>query len=345
VLGAAAAVVVVLGLVLVVVTLSGPVKPGGGPVDTPTVDRHPAAQRRQIVYSDMALGTMGRDIHLGDGVVDTGVGFVHLDVTDAGFVYAYGDGVYLSGGGTPKRIGSDLCGALPKGETARAATQEVVSGNVGSLAAWFECARAERPDLVVFDTGSHREVARTPLASCHQSCTLIDVTRGYAYFDRGSYAGAPAPEYRLDVQSGQVRASTPKEYADDVAGHARGLVVGSSWGSGAATNGIGQSFRAVGSRLVPQLNYASDLRDTRAFDTATGRALRLTLPPRYPTTAGEFVLFEWLDDDTVALAAPGYAVGDILGCRLSDGHCRVAVPAPGAQAETKRVVPHLQLPG
>jgi hypothetical protein len=344
VLGAAAAVVVVLAIALVVGTLNGPVKRGEGPVDTPTIEPPaPAKSARQIVYSDVPLGAMGREVHLGDRVVDTGVGFVHLDVTDAGFVYAYGAGVWFSDGGAPQRIGSELCGALPTSATARNITHVVVTGNAGSLAAWLECARAGRADLVVFDTGANREVARTTLTSCREFCTLIDVTRGYAYFDRGSYTGAPDSEYRLDLQTGRVRATTPGEYAGDIAGHARGLVVGDSWRSGAATNGIGQAFRAVGSRLVPQLSDDSDLHDTRAFDTATGRVLRLSLPPPYRTNSEGFLLFEWLDDDTVALGSVEYAVDDIFICQLSDGHCRVVVPAPGD--ETKRVVASLPLPG
>jgi hypothetical protein len=85
-----------------------------------------------------------------------------------------------------------------------------------------------------------------------------------------------------------------------------------AWRSGAATNGI-------------------------------GRALRLRLPPRYRTSSEGFVLFEWLDDDTVALGSVEYAVGDSFICQLSDGHCRVAVPTP--DDETKRVVASLPLPG
>jgi hypothetical protein len=45
-------------------------------------------------------------------------------------------------------------------------------------------------------------------------------------------------------------------------------------------------------------------------------------------------LFEWLDDDTVALAQVGdnNHMGDIITCRLSDGACHFVAKAPPSQA-------------
>ena len=75
------------------------------------------------------------------------------------------------------------------------------------------------------------------------------------------------------------------------------------------------------------------------------------LPRGYPAHhdalgRGDFSLFEWIDDNTVALVGPsgwddtpGY--GDILTCRLSDGNCELAVPGDGPV----RVVPEIGLPG
>ena len=91
----------------------------------------------------------------------------------------------------------------------------------------------------------------------------------------------------------------------------------------------------------------------RAFDTGTGDAIHLQLPPGYNGTTN-FVLFEWLNDDTVALIAyggnagwpGGDRYGDIMTCRLSSGSCHLAVPGLGPDVPNSeaRVVPHLGIP-
>jgi hypothetical protein len=88
---------------------------------------------------------------------------------------------------------------------------------------------------------------------------------------------------------------------------------------------------------------------TSAFDTATRRALRLRLPAGYHVeTTATFRLFNWLDDDTIALVGgpDGQAVegsADILTCQLSTGRCVVAVRSP--EADKWRIVPEFPLPG
>nr|MBA2560145.1 hypothetical protein [Propionibacteriales bacterium] len=152
------------------------------------------------------------------------------------------------------------------------------------------------------------------------------------------------PEYRLDVSHDQLRASTPQEYAEDLTSHPRALVLGDTWQTGTPINGIAQRFAIAGSRLVPVDDHDQV---TTAFDTATGRALRFRLPPTYhPQPTASFHLFEWLDDDTVALAVEG-ATGDILTCQLSNGRCVVAVRAPksGDPGEAHRILPNFPLPG
>ena len=64
--------------------------------------------------------------------------------------------------------------------------------------------------------------------------------------------------------------------------------------------------------------------------------------PGDPSTG--FEIFEWIDDDTVALVqGGGWSTGDIITCRLSDGHCRLAVKA--APHNQVRIVPGEILPG
>jgi hypothetical protein len=351
VLGAVSTVAVVIALAIAA-SVSGPVKRSDGPVDNPT------APVRRIVYSDLirtdtGTGLNGGTVHLGDQVVDTGNGFVHLDVTDDGFLYTSRGGVWFSDGGTPERVGSHLCSALPNGEFGHFAQRAVMAANSGSTAAWFDCTQPTRPTLVVFDTASRRKVADRPVAMCTGSCELVDVTSEWVYFDRGVYTGFPRPEYRFDVSDNRLRASTKQEYAEDLRSHPRGLVLGDAWQTGTATTGVGQSgpgqglgqrFALAGSRLVPVNDHDQA---TSAFDTATRRALRFRLPPGYHVETHDFFhLFEWLDDDTVALVSSvGWSAGDILRCQLSTGRCVVAVPASESPGHTVRIVPNFPLPG
>lgn len=99
-----------------------------------------APPQRRIVYSDTQLfsHTTGT-IHFGDRVADTGDGFVHMDVTDDGFVRTTCGGAWFSDGGTPEKIGSHLCSAAPDGEFGNFANRGVMSPNAGSLVACFEC--------------------------------------------------------------------------------------------------------------------------------------------------------------------------------------------------------------
>jgi hypothetical protein len=109
----------------------------------------------------------------------------------------------------------------------------------------------------------------------------------------------------------------------------------------------------VGSRLVPtDPQPGPEPRRTRAFDIATGQPVQFRLPNGYhpdPTPAfhgndvsgyvNVFTTFEWLDDDTVALTQEGEELPnrDIITCRLSDGHCHLAVKA-GTPDEWRMVI-------
>jgi hypothetical protein len=75
-----------------------------------------------------------------------------------------------------------------------------------------------------------------------------------------------------------------------------------------------------------------DGRLTSAYDTATRQPVQFQLPPGYqPGDGADYGLFEWLDDDTVALEgdSSGRHDQDILTCRLSTGRCELTVPSLG----------------
>ena len=336
VLGAAATVVLAVAVGVAALNGSGTPRPAP-PIDRPS-PREEKPPARQIVYSDETVGVPGHTVHFGDRLVETGNNHVHLDVTDDGFLYTYRGGVWFSDGGTPVRVGTPGCpGASTNGKFGNFDTGAVMTANSGSTAAWLDCTRPAGPTLVVFDTSSRRVVARQPVPSC---CGLVDVTSDYVYVGSS----------RFDLRTHRLRASTPRERAEDLRSQSRGLVLGDDWQSGTPTTGDGGpldadhahlTFVAVGARLVPTVWVDTDHhRVTSAFDTATRRTVRLRLPAGYPHRGDSFDLVEWLDDDTAAFFGGG---ADILTCRLSTGRCLVAVPGP--DSDTWRIVPARPLPG
>lgn len=355
VMGSAAAVVLVIVLALVVGSgLDGSFKRSDGPTDRPPFSPQAPLPTpvRKIVYSDSSPTQTHSTIHIGARAVEVGNGPVHIDVTDDGVVYATGHGrLWFSDGGTPAKIASHACGSFSHHDQ-----NSVVSANAGSVVAWFDCTDLTRPALVVFDTGSGREVFREPMASCRliqqrlvdEGCGLQAVISEHVYFNRhfsrDGFSNPVQPTDRLfsfDLTTGRVSAATSQSYAEDIRSHSRALVIGNTLQTGTPTNGIGQSFKAVGSRLFSQQRTRNgDEVNAMSLDTATGRAVRLRLPAGYKTEG--LVLFEWLDDHTVALAGgTGRSSFDIVTCRLVDGRCDVATKATPGMG----VVPHLSLPG
>jgi hypothetical protein len=320
----------------------------GTPTPTPT-----PTTTRPIVYSDDVLSDRCRGnpigcigtLHVGDREVriDQALRTVRgwpLGLTDAGVVYAQDDGsVWFTDGGSPRRIAQHTCAG-----TSPTNVDFLITGDAGPWAAWFDCTPAHRGDLVVFDTSSGQEVARTPIPSCPSAalsaCTLDGIIGEHVYI---GYMALPTyvNVRRLDVTTGKVVAATPQMHDEDLRSHPRAFVLGDSWRTGTPTGGV--EFAVVGSRLVPtDPQPGPEPRRTRAFDITTGQPVRFRLPSGYhpgPTATfhgndvsgyvNVFATVEWLDDDTVALTqeAEELPSRDIITCRLSDGHCHVAVKA------------------
>lgn len=351
-LGSIAAVALVAAAVAGV-TAGHPEGRGDGPVNHP--DNNPApSSTRPIVYSDVRWGgsrLFGDSIHVGDRVVDTGSGWIHMDVTDDGVVYATGgytdDGrVWFTDGGTPEQIGSHAC------NQGHGFAGTVVTGNSGSLAAWIDCTRAQNPDLVVYDTGSGREAAREQVAECGKwvaPCIAAHAIIGDHVYLTWTHRDGATSLLEFDMATGRVSKVEPKgaegpeqspSYLDDIRSQPRSLVIGDSWETGTPT--LAAEFDVVGKKLVP----SSDGPHPSVFDSATRQPIRLHLPPGYRAANDEdpvdFWNMQWLDDDTIALVGRtagfnGSQAGDIVTCRLSSGRCELAVPAlPGKD----RIVPN-----
>ncbi len=315
---------------------------GGGsgsrpsPAPQPRPDEPAAVSTRPLTYADGLWPT--RRIHYGDRVIDTRLDltdydFTQMDLTDDGVVVTTTDGrIWLADTGSVEQIGDS---GVTHGFLSLV---DVSTGNAGSLAAWVDVRRA--PTLVVYDTSSRREVARKP---CNPSyCQVEWVGTDVVYFENRRPPGEPLR--RLDVASGRVTTASEQEYAAELAGQPRNLVVGDSFDTGEALDGIDVVFVREGSRLVamPWLNGgARGL--TTAFDTS-GAPIRLRVPDGYDG-ARSFTVFQWLDDDRLAMMAgaggmgfvPGAdpddpedndGYGDVMVCRISTGLCRLALPGP-----------------
>ena len=364
--GASAAVV---ALVVGVALLAGPTGQHKDDQPPPPADSHTPAPKavRKIVYSDdlspiphksdtplsrVATIQVGDRLVRIDQVVRT-VSSWALQVADGGAVYAKDDQtVWMTDGGEPHQIAGQACV-----DTTQASG--LGAGTSGAWAVWFDCSPGSQgADLVVFDTVAGREVARHTIPACRgrdprwpgYKCSPREVIGEHVYVDRNN----PGRALVVDVVSGQIGPATPEALAADIDGHARGLVIGEDRQTGVRTTGVPQVFRVVGRQLVPvRTSDFSEFVPSSAFDTGTGRAVRLRLPSGYravnsdPTEVDPpfFALFEWLDDETVALARgnTSTAFGDILVCHLADGHCEVAVKAP--RGDATRMVAHTWPPG
>jgi hypothetical protein len=356
----AAAACVVMVVVIGGLLVNNGARQANAPIDQPnrheTTPAPTTPSARKIVYAD---SLPGRVMHFGDRIVATGVAFAHIDMTDDGFVYTTGGylggrRLWFSDGGAPEQIAVRVC------RDGHGFGEAVRTANAGSLVAWFECARSTAQTLVVFDTGTGREVVRQQLTECPWTgfapCTLDHVIGGHLYFTDTYYrhGGTGRVAFRnwvFDLSTGATSAPAPESYSEDVSSHSRGLVVGDSWPAGAATDGIGQDFAVAEAKLVAQVRRSDgEVAPTAVFEAATRREVRFDLPQGYHGASG-FTLFEWLDDDTVALVAgggwpEGRGYGDILTCRLSTGHCDLTVRGREAGEDKQaRVVPHLGLPG
>ena len=293
-----------------------PVGPSPSPTPTPTPDAQSAP--RKLAWTDDYWWTSS--FHYGEQVVDVreqaanlvrkregGRTFITLDATDTGVGFHMRDGrIWLADGSSVEQIG-DL-GMTQYDPLAGA----VESGSSGSLLAWIHTTSREAADLVVYDTSSREEVVRQAIPECgnlQMNCSVELVGEDNVYWTSG---GDPGPFdrhlMRLDVATGVQTEVTTQDLADDLASRPRGLVVGESADSGVVTDGLNfQRFEVRGDRLVPTVPDDPDATvsthtDTRVFDTATRAELRLRIPDGYDR-ADEFTIFEWVDDDRIALMA------------------------------------------
>ncbi len=295
-----------------------------------------------------------RRIHYGDRLIDTGLDltkydFSQMDLTDDGVVVTTLDGrIWLVDASSVVQMGDSRT-------THRfLSVFEVTTGDVGSLATWAETPPQGPSHLVVYDTALRREVARVRYAASYSQ--VLWVGSAVVYFENRRPGRGLR---RLEVATGEVTEASRRQYAADLLGESRALVLGKTFRGGVAVSGVDTVLHRQGSLLQPSEPGSDGSPLVSAFDS-TGAPVRFRVPRGYDG-ARSFTVFQWLDDDRLAMMAgaggmgfvpgPGPDLpvdndgyGDILVCRVSTGACKLAVPGPRTDGVT-RIVPHFGTPG
>lgn len=330
---AAATAVVVGAAVAAVVTgvaLLTPdaVDPAPRPAGTPTGT---AATSRPLTYAD------GSTIHYGDQVVEAGGRVDELDLTDDGLAYRTSDGrIWFTDGNTTDQIGSLGDPVEPSGDldswiwdsrfTGARSTGWIVSGNSGSVVAWFDT-----PELVAYDTATRTVVLRTRVDVPPDSWVAphsVTPDSVYLFHDPDPAADDEVPQERVDLADGVRNPITPEEYLADVASRSARSFLVSHAEEGfelyEITAGTGHQFDVHRGRLRPMGMQPLEVRDG-----LTDEALAIRAPDGYPDTNPVWMV-QWLDDEHVVIFDP---VGDqdrLLVCPVPTGTCEVAETVPSS---------------
>jgi hypothetical protein len=332
--GAAAVVVLLAGVAFVGHAGNAKTPRSGGAVNARPVGEAAGApgKPRPLVYAE------GSTIHLGEKTIDTGQDLLSLDLTDDGVAFTtFNGGLWFTDGTTTTRIGTTSPGQVDAHGVAWGPSGRpkdwIVSDPSGSRMAWFEYDQDEQPEIVVYDTHEHQHVARIPIEldpGCARCPQILSVDADVYWTDtpmRGlgsDNAKDRQAVYRYSIATHKAKRVTAASYRTHLLHQSRGLVVGDSWATGNLTDGIGQRFSFSHQGTTdPQ---------GQVFDAETGQRVVLRAPPGYgPGDGIRLYLFEWLDDDRVALLdATGWAYGtyggeNLLVCHLESGQCVVQV--------------------
>jgi hypothetical protein len=326
---AAAAVAIAVGAVQLEVIEHRSAPPVDGPkvVDT----------SRPLTYAE------GATLHFGEQPVTMPSKVVEIDVVDGGAVARTSDGgIWLTDGSDPEQIGTlgepgarfdptQLPGFNGLGIGFGTAGGFAVSGNSGSLVAWWEFPEPDRPELVVYDTAARKETARQPIEiEAGRSALLASVTERFAYwYVDPEWINLDVPNARIDLDTGEQARITPDEYTSDVPppGTPRTILLGSDENGGGGPYQVREGLTAG---LLQLGTDATDIvprgpGDLVVLDGATRTPFAFTAPPRFSdrdAIAGW--LTQWIDDDTIVIAFRGEKSSDLLVCHVSTGACDLA---------------------
>jgi len=271
-------------------------------------------------------------LHLGNREIDTGLDFLSVAVTDDGAALTTIDGgIWFTDGRTVDRIGSTIALRVrPRGVSGPAGLPRdwVITDTAGSLLAWVEYPgqRPDRPELVVYDSGSRVVLDRRPIEVDGGSAAVLAVADRAVFLAVSTSGGRPPPDSplrRYDVDTGALEPVDEAEFAAARRGVRRAMVVGPSVEAGRLLLHW-EGDRLVNNPVDRLTVNNSELDDV--IDPHTGEQVKLRLPAGYESVG--FV--QWLDDTRFTLISyisvdPGglLPVGDLLVCRITEGQCDV----------------------
>jgi hypothetical protein len=322
---------------------TGPAKPVPRPTSTPSVLVEEAPPVRRLTYAT------GEKIHWGDRTIDVGRKVWQLAATDDGVVFIREEGdrcfrggrcraLWFTDGSHTARIGT------PTGSTVRGFDIDFSTG--GSIVVWSEPDPEDhtpyyprRGELVAYDTGEGREVARfgtgdseleavyddyvywTPRHAAKPWC--LDFSKPYGLCRRHGRV------MRLDTATGTQTEVPWATYISDRRSRPR-LFFGPTDKPDSPYNPFPYNrpgaekitFGRQGDRLVAEDGSGGVV---TARVGPNGEPVRLRLAPGYPEV-DDFFMVGWLDDDRVVLQADND--NSLLVCRLPSGRCRTVVAGP-----------------
>jgi hypothetical protein len=319
--GVAAALALTLGTAALLVDRTDtPPLPSDRPVPAPEW----TAGTRPLTYGQ------GQTLHLGERKIDTGLDFVSVDLSDHGAALTTMDGgIWFTDGRTVERVGTTLgprrVGKRMISWLVGRPHDWVAGADSGSLLAWMEfpSRRVDRPELVVYDSGTRAVLARQPIEVAHGSSAVVLDLVGDAVFvaeDTSVSGGSfePTPLLRYDLDSGEIEQVEDADVEAARRDVARALVVGS------ATYGelLHTPTRTMADTRSTDVLAVRDSMLDGLRDPHSGDPVEIRVPQRYD---GDTVWFtQWLDDDRFALATDA-GIGELLVCRISAGRCEVVV--------------------
>jgi hypothetical protein len=314
--------------------------------ERPPVQKPEHSNARPLTYAE------GTTLYFGEQSITMPEKVVEIDMVDGAVVARTREGgIWLTDGGAPEEIGK-------LGTPAAAFQPElppfyyndgvgfVVSSNSGPLTGWFEFPEPDQPELVVYDTASGEEIARQPIdVESGSGAVLTSVDEHYAYWDVDPQAFEdPAAVGRLDLLTGEqtmqdkpvaVRRGNGLQAAPPRRGTPRTILVSHREGGGGpyeADEGLLQFTVVHGRRLEPAGEQPLEV-----LDGVNRTPFSFAVPATYPAGDVFSFLIQWIDDDTIAMAAyrpnPDGELTrppDLLVCQISTRACEVAAQSVDA---------------
>ena len=293
---------------------------------------------RPLTYAD------GNTIHYGDDTIEADRPVVELDLTDYGVGFRTDDGrIWFSDGSTPEKLGTLGETGPGYGDNNWPLTSHpnwMLSSNAGSRLVWFEFPSPGDPEVVVYDTGAGREVARDTVAlEPEHTAVPAELSERFVYWFKDP-TSEEMPEdqvqYRYDPARREQSRITEQDLLTDLDGDAAVRSIrlkgdGRADASGAFhySNGLGQQMGLDLQQGVAGINGVAPVGagDMVAKDV-DGRPFAFEPPPDYTDKSGVAWLVQWLDNQTVVVVSPLRQSTDLLACHLDTGRCDVAASAP-----------------